>query len=198
MDFLTQEGRRDPYPFHRKFRSSTPVVYNPANDFWMIFDYQGVRRALTDTTIFSSDLSATAGQPTPNWIIFMDPPRHTKLRALIMHAFTPRMVANLEPRIRELARELLTPALARCKLDFATDFAIPLPLKVIAQMIGIPGEDWPRYRRWSDATLKLSETVSGRHADASVAAAYGQATREMAEYLAGLIEERRLTRPRTC
>ena len=70
----------------------------------MIFDYDGAKRALADHDSFSSDLSHAPGQGNPGeWFIFFDPPRHTKLRALIAKAFTPRVVANLEPRIRELS-----------------------------------------------------------------------------------------------
>jgi len=190
MDFLSEEGRRDPYPLYARIRGTHPVLYDPRSDFWMIFDYEGVKRALTDHSAFSSDLTAAANQPTPSWMIFFDPPRHTKLRALIMRAFTPRVVANLEPRIRELARQLLQPALERGEMDFAEEFAIPLPMMVIAEMIGIPGAEWPRFRRWSDVILTLSHTISSREAGAAAGNAFRQTTMEMAEYLPELIHER--------
>ena len=97
----------------------------------------------------------------PNWFLFFDPPRHTKLRALISRAFTPRSVAGLEPRIRELSRELLDRAIERGEMDLAADYSVPLPMMVIAEMIGIPGADWPRFKRWSDVILKISYTRSG-------------------------------------
>src|SRR5262245_31293319 len=118
-------------------RSRTPVFkVPPPFDAWMIFDYDGVNRALTDHESFSSRV------PVPvNWLIFKDPPRHTKLRALISKAFTPRMITNLEPLIRELSRSLLDQVIDRGAMDLASDFAVPLPMKVIAQMIGIPDAD---------------------------------------------------------
>src|SRR5688500_10604086 len=121
----------------------------------MIFSYEGVKRALSDHDAFSSDLAATAGHPHPPWLIFSDPPRHTALRALSMQALAPRVGAGLEPRMRELSRELLDRTIERGEMDLAADYSIPLPMRVIAGMIGIPEEEWPRFNRWSDAILKL-------------------------------------------
>src|SRR5215813_7788107 len=118
MDFLSAEARRNPYPIYQRLRSTTPLLYDPGTDFWMIFDYAGVKRALAEDGTFRSDLAASANQPTPQWMIFFDPPRHTKLRALIMRAFTPASVANLEPRIREISRTLLAQVLDRGEMDF--------------------------------------------------------------------------------
>lgn len=191
MSLFTEAARRDPYPLYRQLRAANPVFYDPRANFWMIFDYNGVKRALNDSSVFSSDLAASANQPTPPWMIFFDPPRHTKLRALIMRAFTPRMVSELEPRIRELCRELLAAQIHRGQMDFAADFAIPLPLKVIAEMIGIPASDWPLFRRWSDAILALSETVAGTDAGIAAGTAFRATTVEMSQYLPELIEARR-------
>ena len=191
MNFLSDDMRRNPYPVYDQIRSASPVVYDARSDFWMIFDYDGVKRALTDDGAFSSDVAATANQPTPPWMIFFDPPRHTKLRALIMRAFTPRMVANLEPRIRELSRELLQRTMERGEMDFAADFAIPLPLMVIAEMIGIPSADWPLFRRWSDVMLTLSLTVSSRERGAEAGKDFRAMAGEMAGYLAETGRRRR-------
>src|SRR6185436_3938705 len=115
---------------------------------------------LNDQETFSSN-PGTANHPAPPWIIFMDPPRHTKLRALVARAFTPRVVTNLEPRIKQLSQELLDAQIQRGEMNLATDYAVPLPMKVIAELIGIPIADWARFRRWSDAILKLSYVVRG-------------------------------------
>jgi cytochrome P450 len=191
VDFHSIEARRDPYPLYQKARASRPIQYNPQTDFWMVFNYDGVRRVLSDTDVFSSDLAAVAGQPTPPWIIFMDPPRHTKLRALVAGAFTPEVVTNLERRVTALAVQLLEPAMRGNTMDFAAEAAIPLPLMVIAEMIGMPGEDWPKLRRWSDVILSLSQTIGSREAGVSAGANFRGATAEMNQYLAALIERRR-------
>src|ERR1700680_3663890 len=119
--------RRNPYPFYAQLRNTSPLYYVPPPfDAWMIFDYQGVKRALTDHDVFSSRVPAP-----PHWFIFFDQPGHTKLRALISQAFTPRMVANLEPYIRELSRQLLDRTTERGEMDLAADYSVPLPMMVI-------------------------------------------------------------------
>src|SRR5437868_4611150 len=120
MDFSSAATRRNPFPVYDQMRRGSPVFHDPQSDLWMIFDYEGVKRALSDHDAFSSDMAATAGHPTPEWFIFFDPPRHTKLRALITRAFTPRSVANLEPRIRALSRDLLDQTIEHGTMDLAT------------------------------------------------------------------------------
>jgi cytochrome P450 len=128
----------------------------------------------------------------------MDPPRHTKLRGLIARAFTPKSISNLEPRIRELSRQLLDKAMEQRELDLAEEYAVPLPMMVIAEMIGIPIGDWPRFRRWSDAILKLSYSLRGMEGDEEAATAvsgFRAVSVEMDAYLTEMIAQRR-TEPR--
>jgi len=151
MNLFSDEMRRNPYPLYDQLRISSPVLrVPPPFDAWMLFDYDSVKWALNDNETFSSRV------PAPQWFIFFDPPAHTKLRALISRAFTPRMVVNLEPRIRRLSRELLDRVIGRGEMDLAADFSVPLPMQVIAGMIGVPAADWPRYKQWSDIILRLS------------------------------------------
>jgi len=104
-------------------RTQAPALYFPPPfDSWLIFDYEGVKRALNDHETFSSAVPAP-----PHWFIFTDPPVHSKLRALISRAFTPRMVAEIEPLIHDLSRQLLDRAIEREEMDLAEDFAVPLP-----------------------------------------------------------------------
>jgi cytochrome P450 len=187
LDFFSDEIRRDPYPLFEQVRGTSPVVHVPPPfDAWLIFDYEGVKRALYDHATFSS------GVPAPrNWFIFSDPPHHTKLRGLIAKAFTPRVVANLEPRIRELSRELLDRVVERGEMDLALDYAAPLPMKVIAEMIGVPVANWSRFRGWSDAILKISYTRSGGDEAAAASSEFHAVTIEMNAYLTDLIAQRR-------
>lgn len=187
FDFFSDEIRRDPYPVYDRMRAGSPVLrVPPPFDAWLIFDYEGVKRAMSDHEAFSSEVPAP-----PNWFTFFDPPRHTKLRALISRAFTPRSVAGLEPRIRELSRGLLDRAIGRGEMDLAAEFSVPLPMRVIAEMIGIPGEDWPRFKGWSDGILKISYTRSGGEESARAMAEFRATTAEMDVYLADMIERRR-------
>jgi cytochrome P450 len=185
MDFSSPEMRRNPYPVYDQLRSASPVLQDPASGLWMVFDYEGVNRVLSDPDAFSS-------RTGHEWMIFLDPPRHTKLRALISQAFTPRSVAALEPRIRELSRELLDQTVERGEMDLAADYAVPLPTMVIAAMLGIPAADRPRFKRWNDVILNMSYTI-GRRDEAARAAneEFRAATVEMDAYVTGLLEERR-------
>ncbi len=188
--FANEDVRRNPFPIYDEMRSRSPVLAMPGGDIWMIFDYEGVKRALNDPEPFSSRAAPPGGQPF-DWLIFSDPPRHTKLRAIILRAFTPRVVAGLEPRIRELANTLLDQAIERGAFDFAADFAVPLPIMVIAEMIGIPLTDRPRFKQWSDAILGLSETVTGGDEAVKAATAFGVARAEMKTYTNDLLRQRR-------
>src|SRR2546423_5209578 len=143
MDIFSDDSRRNPYPIYATLRNISPVFrIPPPFDAWGIFDYEGVKRALSDHETFSNRVPAPR-----NWFIFFDPPRHTKLRAIISKAFTPRMISALELRIRDLSRQLLDEAIARGdgRIDLAAEYSIPLPMKVISHMIGIPGSDWVQF-----------------------------------------------------
>jgi cytochrome P450 len=192
MDLFSAEMRRHPYATYDQMRNGAPVFRLPPFDLWMIFDFDGVKRVLVDHDVFSSDLSHAPGNGNPGeWFIFFDPPRHTKLRALISKAFTPRVVANLEPRIRELSRQLLDQTIERGEMDLAADFAVPLPMLVIAEMLGVPVEDWPRYKLWSDVILKLANTFSRDEEAVRTVNEYGAVTTEMRLFLPDLIAQRR-------
>jgi cytochrome P450 len=191
MDFLTDEMRRNPYPLYDRMRESSPALHVPGPDLWMIFDYEGVKQALHDHEVWSSDVAPSRGIRF-EWLLFMDPPRHTHLRAILSRAFTPRSIANLEPRVREIARDLLGRVLDRGEMDLAADFAVPLPMMVIAEMLGAPSEDWPRLKEWSDAIVGLASTILGSEEAARGASeVFGRADEEMKGYLERLVAERR-------
>jgi len=190
MNLFSDEMRRDPFPAYDQMRSHSPVLHVPPLDLWMIFDYEGVKRALNDHAAFSSSMF-TAKRANPEWFIFFDPPRHSKLRALVMRAFTPRVVANLEPRIRELSRELLDQRIEHGEMDLALDYSVPLPMMVIAEMLGVPIADRSQFTRWNDVMLSLSYVVPGGADAAKASQDYFAVKAEMGAYLTGLLAERR-------
>jgi cytochrome P450 len=190
MNFFSDDIRRNPYSLYNQMRSSSPVLHIPPLNLWMIFDYEGVKRALNDHDAFSSSM-ATANRRNPEWFIFFDPPRHTKLRAIVMRAFTPGVVANLEPLVRKLSCELLDQTIERGEMDLAADFSIPLPMMVIAGMLGIPVTDRSRLKHWGDTVLSLSHTIPGGEEAAKASAEYSAVTGEMSEYLSSFLEQRR-------
>ncbi len=186
MDIFSDENRRNPYPLYSRMRREAPVFkVPPPFDAWLIFDYDGVKRVLHDHDSFSNRV------PAPdNWFIFKDPPQHTKLRALISKAFSPQIIVSLEPRIRQLSHDLLDRVVDRGEMDLAADFAVPLPMKVIAKMMGISEDDWPQFKAWSDVILKISYSRGGDEESRKVMAEFRQVTAVMNDYLAAMIYDR--------
>jgi len=190
IDLLSDEMRRDPFPMYDRMRSTSPVLHIPPTGPWMLFDYESVKRALHDHEAFSSAVTPPTGK-APDWLVFSDPPRHAKLRSIILKAFTPRSIAALEPRVREISGELLAPAMARGEIDLAREYAGPLPAMVIAEMIGIPSADRPRFLRWSEAIVNLSYALSGGPEAERAIAEHASVKEEMRRYLAEWLPARR-------
>ena len=186
MDLFSDEMRRNPFPAYGRLRSESPLLrVPPPFNGWMIFDYASVKWVLSDHETFSSAIPAPR-----NWFIFADPPEHTKLRGLISRAFTPKVIADLEPRIRAISRELLDAARARGEMDLAREYAVPLAMRVIADMTGLPPRDLALYRRWSDTILRLSYTRPGGEEAERAGRDFGVVTGEMDSYLAEMIARR--------
>jgi cytochrome P450 len=182
MDLFSDHVRQNPFPAYGIARRECPVFHVPPPfDAWMVFDYATVKAVLSDHGTFSSRV------PGPPWFIFSDPPEHLRLRGLISRAFTPRTITNLDARIRQISKELLDAMIERPQKDLATDYSVPLPMRVIAEMIGIPADDWPRYRRWSDSILKISYARGGGPEAQAAMSEFTAVTGEMGDYLIDLI-----------
>ncbi|MGV9676836.1 cytochrome P450 [Nocardia sp. NPDC003482] len=138
----------DPYPYYARLRAEAPVFRNEVDDFWALSRHADVLAAFRDSERFSSANGlrmepAFWGPQAEQFFSFvaMDPPKHTRLRGLVTKAFTQRRVSGLEPRIREIARGLLTPLLERGSFDLMADFAGPFPTHVISELVGVPERD---------------------------------------------------------
>ena len=187
VDFFSDDVRRDPYGVYAQMRKHSPVFYMPAPfDGWLVFDYEGAKRVLSDQTIFSSCVPAPR-----HWFVFSDPPSHTKMRALVSRAFTPRMVSDLEPQIRKLSQTLLDEVIERGAIDLALEYSVPLPMQVIAAMIGVPTADWTLFKSWSDKILRLSYARSGGEEAEKSTRDFAQVTTEMSAYLQEMTKQRR-------
>ena len=182
--------RRNPYPLYSVMRRTAPVV-RIKQGVWACFDYDSVKRALHDPGTFSSRAAPPSGSPL-DWLIFMDPPRHTRLRAIISRTFTPRTIAGLEPKIDGIVDRLLSPALAAGGFDLVTEFADRIPLLVICEMMGMPLADAPVVTRWSSAIMGLGDLIVGGEVAARASRAYAAAKAEMLPYLDTLLAERAL------
>ena len=185
FDFGVQE---DPHPVYAWMREHAPLYRNDERDFWALSRHADVSAALRDPARFSSrngislepELWGPDAQKT-NFFLAMDPPEHGRYRGLVSSAFTPRRVAAMEPRIRELARARLAPLRGRPEFDFAADYAAALPNDVLCEILGIPARDWDQVRADVD-DLVLRDNGSDGRGPVSVAAAL-----RLAGYLLGLV-----------
>ena len=177
MQNTVEDRALNPFPWYRFMRESQPIRYEPRYGGWQVFRYDEVLRVLSDYAVFSS---AFGGQgPLGSSLISMDPPRHRQLRNLVTQAFTPRAVAQLSGRITAIVNDLLDRVIATGRMDVIDDLAYPLPVIVIAEMLGIPQEDRQRFKIWSDAVVGASYPEGGNP----------QA--EMSAYFLNMIEQRR-------
>jgi cytochrome P450 len=139
------------YRWFEEMRTKHPVFLDGRLPVWQIFRYDDVLQATTDYKRFSSVSLLGAGSFLEDTLVVKDPPDHRKLRNLVNQAFTPRAVAHLSDRITAITQELLDRVREQGKMDVVTDMAFPLPAKVIAEMLGVPAEDWAIFRRWARA-----------------------------------------------
>jgi cytochrome P450 len=152
-----------------------------------VFRYADVQRVLSEWETFSSERgrAEAGGAPVTALgasLISTDPPRHRQLRALVTRAFTPRAVESLASRIQQISDDLLDRVVARGEMDLVDDFATPLPVTVIAHLLGIPAADRERFKRWSDVVV--SNTGAGM-------VQFGPAMQEMGQYFSALLATRR-------
>jgi cytochrome P450 len=154
------------YDWYHQMRQTQPVYHDQDWGGWHFFRYSDVERALSDHATFSSDESRYLPAehrdtgPISSSILRMDPPRHRQLRNLVSQAFTPRMVAQMEPRILEITNGLLDLVAANGEMDAIRDLAYPLPVTVIAELLGIPVELREDFKRWSDALVAGDERTT--------------------------------------
>jgi cytochrome P450 len=177
-------------------RERGQVHFDEKQQCWQVLGHPEATAVLSDPAVFSSDLSAL--QPDQDDfalfrrgnIVNMDPPRHRTLRTLVSQAFTPRVVAGLEPRIATLTTELLDRAGER--FDLVDALAYPLPVIVIAELLGIPTSDQPVFRSWADVLLNQDVDVDAAVGDVEQAvAAVAPTMHEMNAYFLDHIRRRR-------
>ena len=156
--------------------------------FWAISRFEDLLDALHDPARYSSAQGITilesGSGSVPPMMIQMDPPRHDQMRSIVNRAFTPRRIAALEPRVREITRELVDAIIERGSGDLVPDLAVALPTIVIAELLGVPVEDRTEFRAWSDAMVALSPDVDDTHAALEAGA-------NLFAYFTRLIPERR-------
>ncbi len=181
INLMSAEFRADPYPTYALLRDEFPVRQMPGMGAWTVSRYDDVAYVLRNHALFSSKAMGAIGT-AGRTIINSDPPEHTDLRGVVNRVFTPRMVADLEPRIRQIARELLDQAVARGEMDLVRDLAIPLPVTIIAEILGVDAGRRADFKRWSNAIVgTVSDDVQERQ----------RGMEEFRDYFQGIIDERR-------
>ena len=166
--------RPDYYDLLADLRRDAPV-HEFAPGMRTIARYEDIREISRDPARFCSSMGALVNDPLRTWekpakaasILHMDPPDHVGFRKLVNREFTPRAIANLEPRIRELACTVLDRTPHAGPFDFVDLVAAPFPLMVIAELLGIPDGDRPDFRRWSDATIEATDKPPEATAEAT-------------------------------
>ena len=181
-----------------QLRERGQVHYDEKQQCWQVLGHPEASAVLADPATFSSDLSDLLPKQEDMELfqrgnfVRMDQPRHRKLRGLVSQAFTPKMVAGLEPRIADVTNELLD-ATDSNRMDLIEDLAYPLPVIVIAELLGIPTSDRPVFRRWADAlferNIEPDESLVQLREEAVTAVA--PTLREMNTYLLDHIRARR-------
>ncbi|MDX2243716.1 MAG: cytochrome P450 [Leptolyngbyaceae cyanobacterium bins.302] len=160
---------------YARMRRESPVFYNAEQQCWAVYGYDDVRNVFANWQLFSSKVPHPPEQTDfTQSLNFTDPPKHRSLRSLVAKVFTSRRVEELAPRMIEITNELIDRVKDQGQMDFIHDFAIPLPVIVIAEILGVPVERRADFKHWSDGIMESNQ------------AAY----RAMGDYFRELIQQR--------
>lgn len=209
--------RRRPMPLYRALHRVDPVHRSPIG-VWLIASQPAVAALMRSPAVSSDESNADMSTlrlgllnpgrraPSPeeleelrnrpfarlfsSLMLFLDPPDHPRIRSLVSKAFTPRRVEALEPRVHDLVEELLEPLSSRKRMEFLSEFAYPLPARVICELLGVPAEDCQLIMRSAPAIASALDPAPMR--TPAMREATDRAVEELTEYLGGLIESRRL------
>jgi cytochrome P450 len=177
FDPLSEEFLADPYPILERARRERPVFYHPALDFWVITRHEDLVTAVNDFETFSSRAMGTVPPPPEladrvpsnlvnDAFIAIDPPQHTISRKNANKAFTRGRIAALEGDIERIAHELIDGFVDRGSCDIMHDYCYPLSLRVIVELLGMPPEDMPKFRQWTEDMFSVMAPVDANDPDA--------------------------------
>jgi cytochrome P450 family 142 subfamily A polypeptide 1 len=177
----------DPYSAFAWLRRHEPVRWDANHGVWLITKYADVVHVSKNHEIFCSGQGIRHNSNRKAGMITMDEPRHGQMRRLVNRSFTPRMVSRLEPHMREIVTDCIDRVAQLGSCDFVPSLAVPLPLLVIAELLGIHPKDRDRFRAWSEAIVAQDGQPDGSEPVAEAQ----RALREYAAYLTEIIEDRR-------
>lgn len=187
----------DPYPMYHRLRAEDPVHHSPLG-FWVLTRYPDVLAMLRDPRLIKEPIAAFVaarfGVAVPPGLglsmLDRDPPDHTRLRGLVSKAFTPRALERLRPEIQQIVDGLLDEVRARGSMDLIEEFAYPLPVRVICEMLGVPVKDHERFKAWGLDIARGLDAIM-LPPDSPVGQRSVSGRRALAEYFRELIAERR-------
>lgn len=195
INLLSPDFIADPYPTYDVLRATAPILYDPDWKLWFVSTYEDINTLLRDRRL-GRDMDG-APKPDPRTpfgklhhhsLMEKEPPDHTRLRSLVNKAFTPAQVEALRPHVMEIAHRLLDIVQPRGEMDLLADFAEPLPVMVIAELLGVPEEGRNKLRPWSRAIVAMYELAPTAEDEKRA----NQAVDEFSTYLQSLIAERRV------
>ncbi|HLO13522.1 MAG TPA: cytochrome P450, partial [Anaerolineales bacterium] len=204
LNLQREEIRANPYPFYEQLRNQDPVHWDEELGFWVLTRYadidslytderfsraQGLMRGFQRLSESERQIAEPVYQSFSTTVFYADPPYHTHLRGLMNHAFTPRRVERLRPTIQEIVDGLLGAAQTKSEIDVIQDLAYPLPVMVIAELLGLPASDRVRFKTWSDDLFAILGTV--RHKSMDLLERAAQSLNEMTNYVRDLSRKRR-------
>ncbi len=195
--------RANPYPFYARLRTQDPIHWDEELGFWVLTRYadiaavyqhpnfsraQGLRRGFERLPEAERTIAEPVYHSFSKTMFYSDPPYHTRLRGLVNTAFTPTAIEHMRPYVQKTVNTLLDAVQANGKMDVIHDFAYPLPILVIAQMLGLPAEDRVRFKKWSDDLFAILGSVP--HAPDLMERAARSLT-DLTNYITALSEARR-------
>jgi cytochrome P450 family 142 subfamily A polypeptide 1 len=188
FDVLDRSFYQDPHPTYAWLRANRPIYWDDAHQLWVLSRHADISSVSTHADLFCSGRGVRPQQSIDLSLIGLDGDRHVRQRRLLNKGFSPRVIRSMEPRVRQVVGEVLDRIVDRGTCDFVDDIAVPVPLVVIAELMGLPVEDRVLLGRWSDRMMAgegRSDPDDPTLADAG--AAFG----EYVGYLTEMIEERR-------
>ncbi|WP_253738940.1 cytochrome P450 [Halohasta salina] len=195
----SRERWLEPFGWYREMRADSPVRYDTDRELWDVFRYDDVKHVLDTDAVFSADPSTAEfgdevadgeGEPPPvfDTMLFADPPEHDRLRGVVSDFFTPRAISNQADRIRELTEGYVDDLDA--EFDLVSELAYPMPVDVIAELLGVPTDDRAQFKRWSDTVIERPDATTEAAMEA-FQQRQQETQREMSEYFSQLIDARR-------
>lgn len=202
INLIGPEAALDPYPLYDQVRTHDPVHWNQADNSWYVMRYADLMSIIRDDRLSSERFKTMVMslseeeqkryspfiESVTSWILMSDPPSHTRIRSLVNKAFTPRMIENMRARIQTLVDGMLDKVQGNGRMDVIADLAVPLPGIVISDMLGVPEEGQPQFKKWSNDIARGLESSTGAGSATERLEMGQKSLLELSEYFRGIIK----------